>query len=278
MDPDDVPSTAPHPCIDVMLETLGYNKFRNVLAKPSGAPREPADCNLPGLGITYGDGLRAANTDTNYFSRRVSMAYTKSFVASIKDRWANSRAAGGPGHSQSREQSTASVTMDCPTQEPKLKARGYTFQSPWDGRCEFRTGNGGRSVKCMHTLHDQPATYNPLVDGEGNNTAAAKSSSTISELRFNLPGTDIFPDAADRSARAKWRGHFAKLAASHHDDDDDTVSPFDVNIGAEEAGGGNRGKRAKLGKLIVYHEGLKMLDLVVAANIGVWWEAWERHF
>lgn len=35
-----------------------------------------------------------------------------------------------------------------------------------------------------------------------------------------------------------------------------------------------RGKQAKLGKLIVEDEGLKMLDLVVAANMGVWWGVW----
>ncbi len=50
---------------------------------------------------------------------------------------------------------------------------------------------------------------------------------------------------------------------------------LDLSIGQEKAGGGNRGKRAKLGKLIIHDEGFKMLDLVVAANIGVWWSVWE---
>jgi len=50
---------------------------------------------------------------------------------------------------------------------------------------------------------------------------------------------------------------------------------LDLSIGQEKAGGGNRGKRAKLGKLVIHHEGFKMLDLVVAANIGVWWSVWE---
>jgi len=52
-------------------------------------------------------------------------------------------------------------------------------------------------------------------------------------------------------------------------------SLFDLSLGQEKAGGGNRGKRAKLGKLIVHNEGLKMLDLVVAANMGVWWSVWD---
>jgi hypothetical protein len=51
-------------------------------------------------------------------------------------------------------------------------------------------------------------------------------------------------------------------------------SRLDLSIGQEKAGGGNRGKRAKLGKLIIYDEGFKMLDLIVAANMGVWWSVW----
>jgi len=50
---------------------------------------------------------------------------------------------------------------------------------------------------------------------------------------------------------------------------------LDLSMGQEKAGGGNRGKRAKLGKLIIHNEGFKMLDLVVAANMGVWWSVWN---
>lgn len=51
-------------------------------------------------------------------------------------------------------------------------------------------------------------------------------------------------------------------------------SRLDLSIGQEKAGGGNRGKNAKLGKLVIYDEGFKMLDLIVAANMGVWWSVW----
>jgi hypothetical protein len=50
---------------------------------------------------------------------------------------------------------------------------------------------------------------------------------------------------------------------------------LDLSIGREKAGGGNRGKRAKLGKLIIHDEGFKMLDLVVGANMAVWWSVWD---
>ncbi|CZR57461.1 uncharacterized protein PAC_07350 [Phialocephala subalpina] len=64
----------------------------------------------------------------------------------------------------------------------------------------------------------------------------------------------------------------ARDSYSDEADDDDRL---DLSIGREKAGGGNRGKRAKLGKLIIHDEGLKMLDLAVGANMGIWWSVWE---
>ena len=58
-------------------------------------------------------------------------------------------------------------------------------------------------------------------------------------------------------------------------DPEDEWERLDLSLGREKAGGGNRGKRAKLGKLIIYDEGFKMLDLTVAANMGIWWAGWE---
>lgn len=55
---------------------------------------------------------------------------------------------------------------------------------------------------------------------------------------------------------------------------EDEDSRLDLSLGQEKAGGGNRGKRAKLGKLIIHDEGFKMMDLVVAANMGIWWSVW----
>ncbi|KAL4788214.1 hypothetical protein BJX76DRAFT_200715 [Aspergillus varians] len=54
----------------------------------------------------------------------------------------------------------------------------------------------------------------------------------------------------------------------HHLRSDDRL---DLSLAREKAGGGMRGNSAKLGKLIIEDEGIKMLDLVVAACMGVWW-------
>jgi hypothetical protein len=52
---------------------------------------------------------------------------------------------------------------------------------------------------------------------------------------------------------------------------------LDLTLGQERAGGGFGGKQAKLGKLIIQPAGLEMLDLLVAANLGLWWRAYERY-
>ncbi|KAJ5281072.1 hypothetical protein N7478_006444 [Penicillium angulare] len=51
---------------------------------------------------------------------------------------------------------------------------------------------------------------------------------------------------------------------------------LDFSLAREPAGGGMRGKSAKLGKLIIEDEGIKMLDLVVSACMAVWWRGYYQ--
>jgi hypothetical protein len=51
---------------------------------------------------------------------------------------------------------------------------------------------------------------------------------------------------------------------------------LDLSLGQEQAGGGFGGKQAKLGKLIIEDEGLKMIDLLVAANMALYWRVYEK--
>ncbi|KAI3400081.1 hypothetical protein diail_4619 [Diaporthe ilicicola] len=196
-----------------------------------------------------------------------------------------------------------------------LRPKGYTFASPWDGRCDFRTSSNGRALKCQHIRNTTSQGFNPLVaaqalrdaampesggagGGGGRSRARGMSASLpmgdmgnrvpVSELRFNLPASDLFNSKEDRDrAVAEMKEGLGRLLVrspggheyDDYDDDDREEPIFDFSgLGREKAGGGNRGKRAKLGKLLVHDEGLKMLDLVVAANMGIWWQAWERSF
>lgn len=126
---------------------------------------------------------------------------------------------------------------------------------------------------------------------EGRDAAGVKP---VSELRYNLPGASE-SGSGDGHRHGKHgkhgkhglHGKFDKLlkldpryrqdsSDEEEEEEDDEDLAMDLSLGRERAGGGNKGNRAKLGKLIIHDEGLKMMDLVVAANIGVWWASWEK--
>ncbi|KAF1834312.1 hypothetical protein BDW02DRAFT_569209 [Decorospora gaudefroyi] len=151
--------------------------------------------------------------------------------------------------------------------------RGYVFTSPWDGRCEFVTGAGGGSLKCRHIV--------PGLQG------APPVAMVVSELRFNLPSSarGATPKTEEGSKRSSLfqRGRHSRnnssLSVSRDDGTEQIRSStdrLDLSLGQEFAGGGFGGKQAKLGKMILEDEGLKMMDLLVAANLGLWWRAYEK--
>ena len=155
--------------------------------------------------------------------------------------------------------------------------KGYTFQSPWKGTCEFVTGVAGRSLKCRHS---HPSRYGQATE--------------VSELRFNLPSSKTFTPARKSSApgtpRESKRSSFFSKNHRRQDSFESIEGPpvgsfqskidledrLDLSLGQEHAGGGFGGKQAKLGKLIIEQEGLQMLDLIVAANMALWWRVYDR--
>ena len=153
-------------------------------------------------------------------------------------------------------------------------AKGYSFQSPWNGSCNFVTGVAGRSLKC---LHSHPSNYGQAIE--------------ISELRFNLPSSKTFAAApkslSPGTSRESKRSSFFSNSHRRHDSFDsinggssetkvDLEERLDLSLGQEHAGGGFGGKHAKLGKLIIEPGGLQMLDLVVSANMALWWRVYDR--
>lgn len=172
-----------------------------------------------------------------------------------------------------------------PSQDKGQKHQRCFFLSPWNGKCEFSTGPSGRSLKCKH-----------IPPGTG--LQLKKLSAEISELRFNLPSASISnssatPPNTNQTARGSAGAKLANLrnkgleaspqlpptsyaAVYPSDDDSESGGHLDLTLGRERAGGGSRGERVKLGKLIIHDEGLNMIDLVVAANMGIWWRIWEK--
>lgn len=202
----------------------------------------------------------------------------------------------GSNHSASGEESGI-ITQP----GPGLRPRGYFFLSPWEGRCEFRTSANGRSLKLGHVLDSTTKfQFDPrevaqniqnaptMGRSRGDELQAALlGTKPVSELRFNLPSQGDFFGARKKDAERENRSsrlsrQFANLLyrepKSSDDEwsDDDDDDDGDMDLGKEHAGGGHSGRKVKLGKLIIHDEGLKMLDLVVAANVGVWWTTWSR--
>ncbi|KAL8928480.1 MAG: hypothetical protein Q9208_001714 [Pyrenodesmia sp. 3 TL-2023] len=154
--------------------------------------------------------------------------------------------------------------------------KGYGFYSPWNGICEFSSGISGNALKCKHT-----------TSTEGSQTM------TVSELRFNLPSSNSLAAVSPQTTRSPQKSRDTKRSSYFSSEGgkdpplpqlndqepktaEDTSAHFDLSLGQEHAGGGFGGKQAKLGKLIIEPEGLKMLDLLVAANMGLWWKVYEK--
>ncbi|GAM85699.1 hypothetical protein ANO11243_037070 [Dothideomycetidae sp. 11243] len=173
-------------------------------------------------------------------------------------------------HSYSAQQSISLAGGD-------RRSRGYAFRDAWGQKCEFSTASTGRALKCRR------------VGPQPQSSEAMHPTRDISELRFNLPVRHV----ASKSESAVLTGggseanHKRLSYFSHHQADAEsarmaTRSSFcedgsiDYSLGRERAGGGFGGREAKLGKLIVQGGGQEMLDLVVAANMALWWRAYER--
>lgn len=82
-----------------------------------------------------------------------------------------------------------------------------------------------------------------------------------SNRHLSVPTSTSLYDQNDRSS--------ANPTSSENEDEEGRIS---LKLGRERAGGGYRGNSAKLGKLVIEDEGLKMCDLVVGAAMGVWWQ------
>ncbi|TGO33620.1 hypothetical protein BHYA_0236g00150 [Botrytis hyacinthi] len=335
----------PYYDISVHITTPGYTYFRNhthpignnklggtAQARESqGARFQPSGNEVP-TSVTQKAGVSGSG-----FHSQISMEWASSWNQTFKQHrraisdFSTNHSRNNSGSSEGPQESDPENRSADGTEHSR--AKGYTFLSPWGGTCTFSTGSAGRSLRCLHKL---PAPVS------ADSTASSSSSVTVSELRFNLPSSDLFdrekmdlaaaqvksgstkltrklgsfrkrlskpsphhpsetqphqtshaiPYASDGTDLSHLPPRPSSISSSFEEDsppltqrlnnflDELTISNdnddrLDLSIGQEKAGGGNRGKRAKLGKLIIHDEGLKMLDLIIAANIGVWWTVWN---
>ncbi len=127
-------------------------------------------------------------------------------------------------------------------------------------------------IQCRHVI--------PGLQG------APPAAAVVSEMRFNLPSANKGPSPRGenfkrssifkRGLHSRNSSSVSVVRDSDAEDARDALDRMDLSLGQEFAGGGFGGKQAKLGKIIIDDEGLKMMDLLVAANIGLWWRAYEK--
>lgn len=105
------------------------------------------------------------------------------------------------------------------------------------------------------------------------------SSSPADNQRPNFNPSAIMRKTSLRASRFARQNQFGNshprrstsTSSGGEDSDEDRL---DLSLARELAGGGIRGKSAKLGKLVIEDEGFKMLDLVVASCMAVWWRGY----
>jgi len=221
--------------------------------------------------------LSADHADNAFLAPRPTFSSANSSDSSLQYSSIHTESEAPTVHSASHDMYRLALTGE----NKRSYTRGYTFLSPWNGRCEFTSGVMGNSLKCRH-----------LRGRRGNSLAPeAAFPEQVSELRFNLPGGGPLASSETRqrsppksarqrdSRRSRILAKFSDKSLEYHDGGNSTATEdrLDLSLGQELAGGGFAGKQAKLGKLIVQGDGLQMLDLIVTANMALWFRAYEKY-
>ncbi|KAJ0416128.1 hypothetical protein BJY00DRAFT_238532 [Aspergillus carlsbadensis] len=269
------------------LESLGLNlsaEARNILSRQQNTSNPSATLHDPSVPRDTSRPRR--------FHRKLLVSRPEESRSSLDSSGSRPSLDGGPGSPVTVHSSTFS----------KLKSGYYTFTSPWNGTCTFSTSVNGRSLKCKHMI---PAPGFP----NSPNSTQENPAVTVAEIRFNTPfqgshahhhhssehadpsGPYYYNPSTNPSKRAAIanfinnkfdrRGSNSSTSSAGANEpppplprrpiDEDRI---DLSLAREKAGGGMRGNSAKLGKLIIEDEGIKMLDLVVAACMTVWWKGY----
>jgi hypothetical protein len=273
---------APLQPVEISLTTPGYSRFAQTPDSASPVKRTPAETFL-------------SPTDEHAFRRYVGFR-------SLGDERRTTL--------QDLRSNTNEFSDNARNATSTKKARQiYCFTSPWQGTCIFSSGVDGRSLRLRHSL---PPSGNTPID-EGAHIAELRLNLPWSVLRGRdhnrqaIPEPEQLPisqliakskkDQFRRSmqhfrqdSKQLWRelrdGKSGDLVSSEtvYDrmpparesvEQSDDGSRLSLRLGREKAGGGFKGDSAKLGKLILEDEGLKMGDLTVACCMGVWWQYFQ---
>jgi hypothetical protein len=198
-----------------------------------------------------------------------------------------------------RSNSAETVGSFAPSGSGKSR-QAYAFISPWQGMCVFSNGLDGKSLRCRQSLPaanpSMPAVVadvaelrfnlpwaalrlkdpnkRPALESTNTSSSQAAADGTSNREQFRRSFQMLKHKARKQLSISDTTGdwQFHKQAASSQLGSLQEEQRLSLDLGREKAGGGFKGHSAKLGKLIIHDEGLKMCDLVVAACMGVWWQ------
>ena len=198
---------------------------------------------------------------------------------------------------------SARSTVDATGTEPTVKRKpvGSSTLSESSNQSASRPPQasamrGASDSSCIERLSaeqyfahgDKPDTSleQPLPYASGNTT---RSSSFVEQLEANVPPQ--FPEEAAETGfrnQPQYTHQYYDQFAAEEDEVDqpkpssgsqsEVSSKMDLSLGQEKLGGGSDGEQAKLGKLIVWSEGQKMLDLIVSANVMLFHRLFNRAY
>jgi hypothetical protein len=179
---------------------------------------------------------------------------------------------------------------------PAVTVAEIRFNTPFQAaNLHYHTSNRAHGQSSNHNLPPSPdsPTHPNLASSKRNSFSNLLNPNTYSRPRAhsgpNTPAT--IPEntrqpmspahilrrtslRAQSFARQSQFPHHRRSTSNSSGGADSDEDRLDLSLARELAGGGMRGKSAKLGKLIIEDEGIKMLDLVVAACMAVWWRGY----
>ncbi|KAJ6126753.1 hypothetical protein N7523_002365 [Penicillium sp. IBT 18751x] len=264
----------PFPVEQVSEKPLGPRKFHRqvCVSKPfddSNGTRHPSDLK------------------SGYYVFKSPWNGTCTFSSSVNGRSLKCKhMISGPGHAPIGEGENPN---------PAVTVAEIRFNTPFQAaNLHYHTSNRTHSLQTpTHNLPPSPdsPTHPNLATSKRNSFSTLLNPNTYSRPRAHSGPNAVVPEnsrqpmspahilrrtslRAQRFARQTQFQHHRRNASTSSDGADSDEDRLDLSLARELAGGGMRGKSAKLGKLIVEDEGIKMLDLVVAACMAVWWRGY----
>lgn len=268
------PETATHPPSE--QQSFGPRKFQRQLcvSKPYDDSRHSIDTFAPRASTDSGSPTKpgASKLKSGYYTFSSPWNGTCTFATSVNGRSLKCK------HMIPTHNAISDPVNQLPN--PAITVAEIRFNTPFQaGHLHHQPSPNHISPFTLSQTHSFPhhSSLDPSSPTQSQTTGSTPVTSKRQTVaQFLNPNLYSRPRARSNTSQATHRPSTSSTSSSA--DPDDLRAPseerMDLSLGRENAGGGMRGKSAKLGKLIVEDEGIKMLDLVVAACMAVWWKGY----